>query len=58
MNYLHKSDIKVHGNLKSLNCVINSRWTVKLQGFSPKRLYTVELNKTQEETNLQVDHFG
>jgi tRNA A-37 threonylcarbamoyl transferase component Bud32 len=33
MNFLHKSDLKCHGNLTSKNCVINSRWTVKLQEF-------------------------
>ena len=38
MNFLHKSDLKVHGNLKSKNCVVNSRWTVKIQDFGPRHL--------------------
>ena len=30
MNYLHHSPIMSHGRLKSSNCVIDSRWTVKV----------------------------
>ena len=33
MRYLHQTDIKSHGNLKSSNCVIDSRWTLKLTDF-------------------------
>ena len=34
MTYLHKnSSIGVHGNLKSSNCLVTSRWVVKLSGF-------------------------
>lgn len=34
MTYLHKnSSISVHGNLKSSNCLVTSRWVVKLSGF-------------------------
>ncbi len=30
MAYLHNSPIGVHGRLKSSNCVVDSRWTVKV----------------------------
>ncbi|XP_018019418.1 atrial natriuretic peptide receptor 1 isoform X2 [Hyalella azteca] len=33
LNFLHKSALKMHGNLKSSNCVIDSRFVLKLSGF-------------------------
>lgn len=33
MHHLHDSDIKSHGNLKSSNCVIDSRWVLKITDF-------------------------
>ncbi|KAA3681510.1 uncharacterized protein DEA37_0010739, partial [Paragonimus westermani] len=31
--FLHDSDLRYHGNLKPTNCVINSRWVLKLTDF-------------------------
>ncbi|VDL85873.1 unnamed protein product [Schistocephalus solidus] len=33
MNFLHKSFLKVHGRLKSSNCVINVRWVLKVTDY-------------------------
>lgn len=33
MTYLHESPIKCHGNLCTANCLIDSRWVVKLSDF-------------------------
>jgi len=33
MEFLHKSLLKSHGNLKSSNGVIDSRWVVKVTDF-------------------------
>eukprot|EP00794_Sanderia_malayensis_P009041 gene9041-10008_t len=33
MAFLHRTDIRSHGNLKSSNCVIDNRWTLKITDF-------------------------
>ncbi|XP_052799084.1 atrial natriuretic peptide receptor 1-like [Mya arenaria] len=38
LDYIHKSPIRHHGNLKSSNCVIDSRWVCKLTDFGIERL--------------------
>lgn len=39
MNYLHLSAIGSHGRLKSSNCVVDSRWTVKISDFGLRELH-------------------
>ena len=33
MHYLHSTDIRSHGNLKSSNCVVDSRFVLKIADF-------------------------
>lgn len=33
MTYLHSSEIRSHGNLKSSNCVVDSRFVLKITDF-------------------------
>lgn len=35
MAYIHNSNIGVHGNLKSTNCLLDGRWIVKVSDFLP-----------------------
>ena len=39
MRYLHRSAIKYHGNLKSRNCVVDSRWVLKITDYGLPRIY-------------------
>ncbi|XP_069138708.1 atrial natriuretic peptide receptor 1-like [Argopecten irradians] len=38
MLYIHNSPLKVHGNLKSSNCVVDNRWVLKVTDFGVLRL--------------------
>ena len=55
MNHLHSLGI-VHGHLKSTNCVIDYRWTVKVCDFGPK-LDADILNATREDHGLPSSRF-
>lgn len=33
MAYLHSTDIKSHGDLKSSNCVVDGRWVLKITDY-------------------------
>lgn len=49
MAYLHSSEMHVHGNLKSSNCVVDSRFVLKITDFglhSVRKTSTVGLNGT------------
>jgi len=48
MEYLHKSPLKVHGMLKSSNCLLNIRWTLKISEFGIAA-YRVTSHVTERE---------
>ena len=33
MAYMHSTDLKSHGNLKSSNCLVDSRWVLKITDY-------------------------
>ncbi|XP_053378037.1 atrial natriuretic peptide receptor 1-like [Mercenaria mercenaria] len=49
MKFLHHSDINVHGRLRSSNCVVDSRFLLKIKGFGPKCFLEMEF-KNQRNT--------
>ncbi|KAI0211265.1 Receptor-type guanylate cyclase Gyc76C [Lamellibrachia satsuma] len=38
MTFLHDRELRTHGNLKSSNCVVNSRWTLQVTDFGLSEL--------------------
>jgi hypothetical protein len=48
MLFIHNSEIKCHGNLTSANCVVDSRFTLKITDFGLTMLQT-HVYETEEE---------
>ncbi len=44
MRYLHNSPLKYHGNLKSSNCVVDSRWVLKVTDFGLPIIYKNQMS--------------
>ena len=42
MRYLSNSTIRCHGNLKSRNCVVDSRWVLKVTDFRLNEMYALQ----------------
>jgi atrial natriuretic peptide receptor A len=40
MSYLHSSEVRSHGSLKSSNCVVDSRFVLKITDFGLHTLRT------------------
>jgi hypothetical protein len=48
MFFLHNSDVRSHGKLKSSNCVVDSRFVLKVTDFGLHRLHAMEETSAEE----------
>lgn len=49
MAYLHASEVKSHGNLKSSNCVVDSRFVLKITDFGLHELRKPSAGDSDED---------
>ncbi|XP_041367586.1 atrial natriuretic peptide receptor 2-like [Gigantopelta aegis] len=55
LEYIHKSSVCYHGNLKSSNCVVDSRWTCKLTDFGVPRIRAMDKASIPYEENAEKE---
>lgn len=55
MSFLHESPIKFHGSLCPANCLIDSRWVVKISDFG---LHTFKSNNDDYTCELSEQNQG
>ena len=52
MHFIHLSELKTHGNLKSSNCVVDSRFVLKVTDYSLKELRDNPVEATYEKQGI------
>lgn len=59
MRYLHNSPIRYHGRLTSRNCVVDSRWVLKITDYGLPKLYESQgqVLLPRESVGQYVAHF-
>jgi atrial natriuretic peptide receptor A len=48
MHYLHASVVRTHGRLKTSNCVVDSRFVLKVTDFGLAELHAMEEEKEED----------
>ncbi|GLG93656.1 Guanylate cyclase 32E, partial [Gryllus bimaculatus] len=56
MCYLHSSDMRSHGNLKSSNCVVDSRFVLKITDFGLCSLRSMRSDSSEDENSYSYWH--
>lgn len=51
MDFIHKSNLRFHGNLKPSTCLVDSRLQIKLSGFGLREFKYGTTNQTNLEEN-------
>jgi len=54
MEYLHKSHLHSHGNLKSSNCLVDGRWTVRVSSTNLPRLFTGDSSRGKSSADHAI----
>ncbi len=54
MCYLHGGDLKVHGRLKSSNCVVDSRFVLKLTDYGLPSFYYGQTDVKPDPDNINL----
>ncbi|KAF9941317.1 hypothetical protein BGZ67_005368 [Mortierella alpina] len=52
MEFLHMSKIGFHGRLTSMNCLISSRWELKISGYGLDGLYSSQKDAITQSSSL------